>query len=268
MSSRPGGAPPALRGGQGAYTKAAAAAYSEIGLEEGTFWLMYRHTEAAIRRWLPAAPHEARALDWGCGAGKSARWLRSTLGLAEVHGADVDAQMLDRARTTDPVGEYALAPGGCCPFAPGRYDIVLSMCVLIEIPTLEAMQAYAREAHRMLRGGGIVVAVSATEESHDPANEFLSFRYLPSSASDPHNKCLRSGDRVTCENRCGLHMEDFFWTRVDMVTAFESAGFLTAEVTPTLGAADDPFEWRAELRVASDYVMVFQKPEHPTQTAL
>mmetsp|Transcript_25589 Transcript_25589/g.53056 ORF Transcript_25589/g.53056 Transcript_25589/m.53056 type:complete len:306 (+) Transcript_25589:2-919(+) len=258
--SEPAG-PSGLHGGQGKYSKASAAAYAGIDLSEGTFWLMYRHAEAAIGKWLPAPPSEARALDWGCGSGKSARWLRSALSLAEVHGADVDPQMLEQARAADPLGEYAIAAGGCCPFPPGRYDLVLSMCVLIEISSLDAMRAYAREAFRMLRSGGIAVAVSATEESRDPANKFLSFRYLPSDPADPRNQRLRSGDRVLCRNNCGLVMQDFFWTLDDIQTAFEAAGFLTLGVTRTTGAADDPFEWGAELRVASDYVVVFKKPE-------
>lgn len=255
------GAPVPQRGGRGSYSEASAAAYAGIDLSEGNFWLMYRHAGEAIRRWLAAPPTAARALDWGCGAGKSSRWLRTTVGIAEVHGADVNGHMLEQARHADSDGVYALAERGRSPFAGGAYDLVLSMCVLIEIPTRDAMSAYAGEAFRMLRGGGIAVAVSATEESHDPANEFLSFRYLPVDPADPHNRQLRSGDRVVCRNNCGLCMEDFFWARQDIVAAFEAAGFQTLEVVRTLGAAGEPFEWRDELRVATDYVFTFRKPE-------
>merc|ERR1712032_77731 len=150
----------------------------------------------------------------------------------------------------------ALAEGGRCPFMSGTFDLVLSMCVLIEIPSLEAMSAYAHEACRMARPGGIVVAVSATEESHDPANNFLSFRYLASNPADPRNHQLQSGDRVQCQNACGLVMEDFFWSRDDIQAVFEKAGLRTLSVTRTLGLTTDRFTWRAELQVASDYVFV------------
>jgi len=248
------------RGGQGNYGDAAADAYAKIDLREGTFWLIYRHTKEAIIKSLGRDPIEARALDWGCGAGKSTRWLRDVLRFADVSAADISERMLERARKRDDSSNYALAEVGRCPFMAGAFDLVLSMCVLIEIPSLEAMSAYAHEACRMARDGGIVVAVSATEESHDPANDFLSFRYLASNPADPHNHSLQSGDRVQCQNVGGLVMEDFYWSRNDIQSVFEGTGLRTLSVTRTLGSRTDPFAWRAELQVASDYVFVFQKP--------
>merc|ERR1712218_704239 len=123
----------------------------------------------------------------------------------------------------------------------------------------EHMKQYAAEAYRLLRPGGFVVATSATEESHDPANNFVSFRYLPSNESDPHNHGLRSGDRVVCRNNNGLCMEDYFWSRGDIVSSFQAAGFHEKEVTKTLGNSGDPFDWLDECHVATDYVFVFQK---------
>jgi SAM-dependent methyltransferase len=245
-------------GGTGQYTEGSAAKYAAIGLDEGNFWLIHHHAEAALRKWLGAELEAARAVDWGCGAGRSCQWLRG-LGLREVHGADVCREMLEQARINDPGGRYELAERGRCPFESESYDLVLSMVVLIEMPTADQMRAYAAEAYRMLRPGGIVVATSATEESHDPSNKFVSFRYFASAEADPHNKQLRSGDRVVCRNNSGLCMEDYYWSRPDIVSTFALVGFRECEVSRTLGSPADPFEWQDEMRVATDYVFVFRK---------
>lgn len=248
-------------GGQGAYSEESAALYSGIDFSEGNFWLIYHHAELAIRKWLtPSGLASARALDWGCGAGRSTRWLRTQLGIQEVHGADVCKEMLVQARAVDQGGTYVHADAGQCPFADESYDLVLSMVVVIELSTRAALHAYAAEAYRLLRPGGYVVAVSATEESHDPANEFLSFRYIIMDPADPHNCRLKSGDKVVNRNNCGLCMDDYYWTRDDIVDSFQTHGFLLSEMCKTLGVENSPFEWRDEMRVATDYVFVFQKP--------
>jgi predicted TPR repeat methyltransferase len=58
----------------------------------GTYYLAFRDLPALIRRH----NHGARALDFGCGTGRSTRFLRS-LGL-QVIGADISEPMLDQAR--------------------------------------------------------------------------------------------------------------------------------------------------------------------------
>lgn len=50
-----------------------------------------------------------RALDFGCGTGRSTRLLRK-LGF-DVTGVDISEDMLRIAQTTDPSGDYRLVPG-------------------------------------------------------------------------------------------------------------------------------------------------------------
>jgi ubiquinone/menaquinone biosynthesis C-methylase UbiE len=64
----------------------------------GTYYLAFRDLPALIRRY----NHGRRALDFGCGTGRSTRFLRN-LGL-EVIGVDISQAMLDQARALDPSG--------------------------------------------------------------------------------------------------------------------------------------------------------------------
>jgi len=249
--------------GKGKYTDQAASRFAEeFTLDEGSLWLINKHAELAIKKYVnPKA--STRALDLGCGAAKSTLWLKSIDIFDEVDGADLNESMIQESRSRDPEGKYIVAPDGRLP--PGNklnYDLVLSISVVIEIPTLAAMRAYASEAFRVLRPGGLAVVTGATEESRDPANEYVSFSYLPTNPiTDPHNKHLKSGDPVVVLSRTGLAIEDFVWTRLDYENAFTSAGFNVLEITRTWGDQTDPFEWKDELRVPSDYVMVLKKPE-------
>jgi ubiquinone/menaquinone biosynthesis C-methylase UbiE len=65
-----------------------------------------------------------RALDFGCGIGRSTRVLRK-FGF-DVTGVDISEDMLRIARTTDPSGDYHLVPGdNLNQFAAGSFDLVL-----------------------------------------------------------------------------------------------------------------------------------------------
>ena len=62
----------------------------------GTYYLAFRDLPALIRRH----NHGSRALDFGCGTGRSTRFL-GNLGL-NVIGADISQAMLDQVRALDP----------------------------------------------------------------------------------------------------------------------------------------------------------------------
>src|SRR5215472_185361 len=86
----------------------------------GTYYLAFRDLSGLIRRH----NHGSCALDFGCGTGRSTRFLRN-LGL-NVIGADVSQAMLDHARALDPSGEYRLIRNNIAgEFAPGSFDIIL-----------------------------------------------------------------------------------------------------------------------------------------------
>src|ERR1051326_3907233 len=87
----------------------------------GTYYLAFRDLPGLIRRY----NHGSRALDFGCGTGRSTRFLRN-LGL-HVIGADISRAMLDQARALDPSGKYHLIGDSIASeFAPGSFDVVLA----------------------------------------------------------------------------------------------------------------------------------------------
>ncbi len=86
------------------HDRARADAYA--GLEfPGTYYLAYRDLPAIIGEHVTGP----RALDFGCGAGRSTRFLRR-LGFDSVVGVDISEPMVAQARARDPDGDYRGSP--------------------------------------------------------------------------------------------------------------------------------------------------------------
>jgi SAM-dependent methyltransferase len=103
------------------------------------------------------SPREMRVLDFGCGRGEYAAWLRARG--YEAFGVDLDAAVLERGRPCfRELGLdaervlVALGPDGAIPFPDGFFDFVCSEQVLEHVRDLEAT---ARELARVsARGAG------------------------------------------------------------------------------------------------------------------
>ncbi len=99
--------------------KARADAYAKLEFP-GTYYLAYRDLPAVIGEHVQGT----KALDFGCGTGRSTRFLRK-LGFDSVVGVDIAEQMVVQARERDPQGEYRLVPDGdLSELAAGTYDLV------------------------------------------------------------------------------------------------------------------------------------------------
>ena len=111
--------------------RARAEAYATLEFP-GTYYLAFRDLPAIIGEHVRGR----RAIDFGCGAGRSTRFLRK-LGF-DVVGLDVSEPMLARARERDPEGDYRLVPDGDLGgLAAGTFDLVLSAFTFDNIPTME-----------------------------------------------------------------------------------------------------------------------------------
>lgn len=103
-------------------------------------------------------PGKTVALEIGCGMG------RICLALAErfdrVIGYDISTEMLRQARELVPDDrvDFRLTDGASLPgVTDASVDLVLTFTVFQHIPSVEVIQAYVREAGRVLRPGGIFV---------------------------------------------------------------------------------------------------------------
>lgn len=218
----------------------------------GTYYLAFRDIPALIARHLGGGEGR-RALDFGCGTGRSTRFLKG-LGFDAV-GVDVAAEMLDLARERDPAGDYRLVPDGdLSALASYRFDLVLSAFTFDNVPGRSGRASLFRELARVLAPGGRVVNLVSAPEIY--RHEWASF----STRGFPENRTAGSGDPVRIvmldvEDR--RPVEDVLWTDADYRDLFLAAGLDVLELHHPLGTADDPFEWETELEVSpwSIYVL-------------
>ena len=97
-----------------------AAAYAKLEFAR-TYYLAYRDLPEILATHVQGK----RALDFGCGTGRSARFLRQH-GF-DVVGVDIAEHMIRKARELDAGGDYRLiADGDFSQLQKGAFDVVLS----------------------------------------------------------------------------------------------------------------------------------------------
>lgn len=218
-----------------------ARAYAELEFP-GTYYLAFRDLPALLRKHV----HGTRALDFGCGTGRSSRFLRD-LGFA-VTGVDVSELMLAQARGRDPQGDYRLvADGSLAAFGTATLDLALAAFTFDNVPTDRQKSSALRELRRLLvvPGGRLVVVVSS------PAiycHEWASF----STRDYPDNRRAGDGDEVR------IVMLDVPDRRpvVDVVCSdthyrelFEAAGLRVADSVSPLATGAEAVQWVSETSI-------------------
>ena len=208
----------------------------------GTYYLAFRDLPALIQRY----NHGSRALDFGCGTGRSTRFL-GNLGL-NVTGTDVSQAMLDQARALDASGEYHLVRANVLDkFAPASFDIILAAFTFDNMPT-EA-KAEALSALRILLApiGCLLLVVSAPEIY---VNEWTSF----STRDFVENRHASDGDRVRIimlDVPDRRPVEDVICTDAHYLRLFENSGLTVLDVQKPLATGKEPTRWVSETTTAA-----------------
>lgn len=232
--------------------QARAEAYATLDFP-GTYYLAYRDLPAIIGRHI----HGRKALDFGCGTGRSTRFLRE-LGF-EVVGIDISEPMLNRARERDPRGDYRLIPDGDFgSLAPNTYDLILSAFTFDNIPTLEKKVTLFQDLKRLLSAGGGIVNLVSSPEIY--VNEWASF----STKDFPENRTAQCGGKVLTlmldvEDR--RPVVDILWTDEAYRNVYRRAGVRPSEVCRPLGNDREPYSWVNETRIAPWVIYVLKRAE-------
>ena len=239
MGTVPGSRPP--RTFSNAYAdQRRADAYARLDFP-GTYYLAFRDLPGIIGDALPGGT----ALDFGCGAGRSTRFLRR-LGF-QVVGVDIAEQMLARARAADSVGDYRLVADGDLEEFPEReYDLVLCAFTFDNIPGWKKKGALFGALGRSLRPGGKIVNLVSSPELY--VNEWASF----STKEFPGNTTARTCDivrTVMLDVDDRRPVDDVFWTDDDYREVYRRSGLVVRELHRPLGRRSDPCAWITETRL-------------------
>lgn len=224
-------------------------AYSKLEFP-GTYYLAFRDLPAILAQYVKGK----RAIDFGCGAGRSTRFLRK-LGFDAV-GMDVSEEMVQKARRIDPDGDYCLiSDGDFSGFEDGAFDLVLSAFTFDNVPTMDKVRLLSGLG-RLLHPGGTMVNLVSSPEIY--THEWASF----STKNHPENKLARSGDEVRILNTAIADARPV----VDIVVTDESYREMYARselevvnMFKPLGKEDEPFSWVNEKTIAPWVIYVLQR---------
>lgn len=219
----------------------------------GTYYLAFRDLPTLIRRHSDGA----RALDFGCGAGRSTRFLKNLE--LNVIGADISQAMLDQARALDPLGEYRLIRDNIASeFAPGSFDIILAAFTFDNMPP--DAKAIALSGMRILLApAGCVLLVVSSPEIY--VNEWASF----STRDFPENQHARDGDHVRIimlDVPDRRPVEDVFCSDAEYQRLFKDAGLKVLEARSPLATGEEPTQWVSETSIAAWSIYVLAGSSH------
>jgi SAM-dependent methyltransferase len=186
------------------------------------------------------------ALDFGCGAGRSTRFLRG-LGFQTV-GVDISPEMVAKAHDIDPLGDYRVVPGDDMSGLPGEsFSLIQSAFTFDNIPGMDTKIRLFGDLRRLLKPDGILVSIVSSPEIY--VNEWASF----STKTFPENRSAKPGDTVktiTLEFEDRTPCVDIYWPHESYLEVYSRAGFEIAEMRKPLATGDEAYRWVSETRIA------------------
>jgi SAM-dependent methyltransferase len=225
-----------------------ASAYATLEFAN-TYYLAFRDLPGILSKYVTGT----RALDFGCGTGRSTRLLRK-LGF-QVTGVDISEDMLRSARAIDPSGDYRLVPGdNLNQFAAGSFDLVLAAFPFDNIPGGMKARIFC-DLRKLLASCGTIVNMVSSPAIY--THEWASF----STRDFPENAAARSGDVVrivVTDHQDPRPVEDILWTGKSYRGVYREAGLRVIQVFEPLAKGDEPYLWVSETKIAPWVIYVLQ----------
>lgn len=214
---------------------------------ENTYFLGYRDIPPILKKYVSGK----KALDFGCGTGRSTRFL-NRLGFNTV-GLDISPNMLKQAVELDDSIHYVHLKSTEIPFVENSCDLVFSCFVFLTISNKEEILSIFKEVNRCLKPGGVFVFVTASE--HLYSHEWLSYNI---NCSD--NKSLSSGDEVKIQLKdLNLNFINYYWTDEDYKNLFQLSRLTLLEQHFPLASEKDEKQWLSETKYPPYVTYVLQK---------
>jgi len=227
-----------------------ATAYAKLEFP-GTYYLAYRDLPEIIAGHVTGT----KAVDFGCGTGRSTRFLQK-LGFDAI-GLDIAEDMVNMARDADPDGDYRLVADGRTGGLPkATFDLVLSVFTFDNIPTRARKVTLFRELAGLLSPGGKIISLVSAPEIY--IHEWASF----TTKDFPENKTAQSGDTVKIimtDVEDSRPVEDIVWSDEDYRKVYTQADLTIVQTARPLGKKSEPFDWVNETTIAPWVIYVLQQ---------
>ena len=227
-----------------------AEAYAKLEFP-GTYYLAYRDLPELIANHVTGH----NALDFGCGTGRSTRYLRK-LKFTTI-GIDISEDMLRQARTLDAGGDYRqVSDGDLGQFDPESFDLVLSAFTFDNIPTSDKKRRNLDQIRTILRPHGRLINLVSSPDIY--LHEWASF----STKDFPENKHAASGDKVKIimtDVDDSRPVEDVVFSDDAYRELYDQVGLEVLEMRKPLARESEQFDWVNETKIAPWAIYVLGK---------
>lgn len=218
-----------------------AEAYSKLEFAN-TYHLAFRDLPEIFRAHVKGLS----AFDFGCGAGRSTRFLRG-LGFETV-GVDISPEMISKACEIDPRGDYRVIPSDDMSSLPREsFSLIQSAFTFDNIPDMDTKVRLFRDLCALLKPDGVLVNIVSAPEIY--CNEWASF----STKDFPENRNAKPGDPVkiiTTDFEDRSPAVDILWPHESYLEVYRRAGLEIVEMRKPLAKGDEPYRWVSETRIA------------------
>lgn len=208
-----------------------AIAYSRSEFQN-TYYLGYRDIPDILKMFC----QKGEALDYGCGTGRSTRFLNQ-LGFSSV-GVDISNDMLLKAQELDPNGIYRHIQSGKIPYPDHSFDLVFSCFVFLTVPTYSELKEIFSEIERVLKPGGTFVFVTGSKYLYH--KKYISYDIAPRmdlSTEEEIEVCLKD---------LGVVFKNYFYSDKDYRSLIDKAGLRLVQYHEPLGLDIDGVRWENE----------------------
>jgi SAM-dependent methyltransferase len=225
-----------------------AEAYSKLEFAN-TYHLAFRDLPEIFRTHVKGTA----ALDFGCGTGRSTRFLRG-LGFDPV-GVDISQEMISRACEVDPKGDYRLIPDNESALPPARFSLIQSAFTFDNIPGMDNKVRLFRDLRSLLTPDGVLVNIVSAPEIY--WNEWASF----TTRDFPENRKARAGEPVriiTIDFEDRSPAVDILWPHESYLELYARAELGLVEMHKPLANGNEPYQWVSETRIAPWVIYVLR----------
>ena len=227
-----------------------AEAYAQLEFAN-TYYLAYRDLPEIISTHVKGR----KAIDFGCGTGRSTRFLRN-LGF-EATGIDIAPEMIAKAKELDPQGAYRLIEDDDLSGLPLQaYDLILSAFTFDNISGFLTKMRLFGDLAGLLSGTGKLINIVSSPEIY--VHEWASF----TTKDYPENRNARNGDIVrivTTDIPDCRPAEDILCTDEAYREIYDRSGLGLQAVYRPLGKESEPYKWVHETTIAPWVIYVLDR---------
>jgi ubiquinone/menaquinone biosynthesis C-methylase UbiE len=224
-------------------------AYAKLDFS-GTYYLAFRDIPRLIATYVMGTT----ALDFGCGTGRSTRFLQH-LGFKTL-GVDISQEMITQARKYDSKGTYQCIDEGDFRKLPLQaYNLILSAFTFDNVPQ-EKKGVLFQGLATLLAEKGVLINLVSTPEMY--IHEWTSF----TTKDFPENTHAKSGDvvRIITKNFADNRpCYDILCLEEEYHSYYSVSGLRVLTSIKPLAQGNEPYHWVNEKTIAPWRIDVLQK---------